>query len=280
MSLAAVVGLLVKLCIFSTVFALGLNATWKDVAYLLHKPGLFFRSLFALFALTPLIAVLLVRVFPTPLPVEMAVLLMAVSAGAPVLPKKLLKLGGNPSYIYSLAVSMALLAIVTVPVSLAILSAAVSTDIRVPPGQVAAAISKAFLAPLLAGMVVRHFAPALAGRAGEPLLKLTGIILLILVLLIVATNFAAIVGIGLPSLGLIVLMTCAALAAGHVLGGPDPGNRTTLAIACATRFPGLALLVASLNFPNAKPLPIVVAYVLISSLTVIPYMRWRKNTAA
>jgi len=280
MSLAAVVGLLVKLCIFSTVFALGLNATWKDVAYLLHKPGLFFRSLFALFALTPLIAVLLVRALPAPLPVEMAMLLMAVSAGAPALPKNLLKLGGNPSYIYSLAVSMALLAIVTVPVSLAILSAAVSTDIRVPPGQVAAAISKAFLAPLLAGMVARHFAPALADRVGDSLLKLAGIILLILVLLIVATNFAAIIGIGLPALALIVLMTCAALAAGHVLGGPDPGNRTTLAIACATRFPGLALLVASLNFPNAKPLPIVVAYVLISSLTVIPYMRWRKNTAA
>jgi len=36
------------------------------------------------------------------------------------------------------------------------------------------------------------------------------------------------------------------------------------------------LLIASLNFPNAKPQPIVAAYLLTSMLTVIPYMRWRK----
>jgi hypothetical protein len=37
------------------------------------------------------------------------------------------------------------------------------------------------------------------------------------------------------------------------------------------------LLIASLNFPNAKPLPIVAAYLLASNLAVIPYMRWRKT---
>ena len=78
------------------------------------------------------------------------------------------------------------------------------------------------------------------------------------------------VGIGLPAVALIVAVTVAALGVGHALGGPDPDNRTTLAVACATRFPALALLIASLNFPNAKPLPIVVSYLLISALTVIP----------
>jgi len=135
------------------------------------------------------------------------------------------------------------------------------------------------LASLIAGMVVHHFAPTLAERMAEPIVTIAGTILLALVLLIVATNFAAIIAVGVPGLAIIVLMTCASLAVGHLLGGPDPNDRITLALACATRFPGLGLLIALLNFPNTKPLPIVVAYLLISSVAVIPYMRWRKSEA-
>jgi len=132
-----IVGLLVHLCILSTVFAIGLNATRADVVYLLHKPRLFVRSLLAMYVITPAIAMILVRVFDAPLRVEIAVLLMAISAGEPALPKKLLKLGANPAYVYSLAVTTSLLAIVTVPVSLALLSAFFEKDVSVPIGQVA-----------------------------------------------------------------------------------------------------------------------------------------------
>jgi BASS family bile acid:Na+ symporter len=273
----AIVGLLVWLCILSTVFAIGLNATLEDVAYLLHRPRLFVRSLLAMYALTPAMAVILVRVFDAPRPIEIAVLLMAISAGAPALPKKLLKLGANPPYVYSLAVIMSLLAIVTVPVSLAVLGAFFGRDVSVPTGQVALKIGTMLLAPLFAGMAVRHSWPTLADRIDEPVMSTAGVVLLALVLLIVVTSATAMVGIGLPAVALIVAVTVAALGVGHALGGPDPDNRTTLAVACATRFPALALLIASLNFPNAKPLPIVVSYLLISALTVIPYMRWRKG---
>ena len=118
---------------------------------------------------------------------------------APALPKKLFKLGANPPYVYSLAVIMALLAIVTVPLSLAALSAFFDREASVPLGQVATVITTGFLAPLVAGMVVRYFRPTLAERIGEPLITAAGIVLLVLILLIVATNFSVIVGIGLPA---------------------------------------------------------------------------------
>ena len=102
MSSAQIVGLLVKACAFSTVFALGLNTNWKDVTYLLYKPGLLSRSLVAMYVLTPLIAVLLVLVVHAPLTIKYAVLLMAISAGAPAMPKNLLKIGANPQYVRSL----------------------------------------------------------------------------------------------------------------------------------------------------------------------------------
>jgi BASS family bile acid:Na+ symporter len=272
-----IVGLLVQLCILSTVFAIGLNATHEHVAYLLRKPQLLVRSLFAMYVVTPAVAVLLVHVFDAPLPVKIAVLLMAISAGAPALPKKLLKLGANPPYVYSLAVIMSLMAIVTVPASLAVLGAFFDRDVSVPMGQVALKIGTMFLAPLAAGMVVRAAWPTLAARIGKPIMSTAGVALLVLIALIVATNVSAIVGIGLPAVVLVAAMTVAALTIGHLLGGPDPDDRTTLAVACATRFPALALLIASFNFPNAKPLPLVVSYMLISALTVMPYMRWRNS---
>jgi BASS family bile acid:Na+ symporter len=170
-----------------------------------------------------------------------------------------------------------LLAIVTVPVSLAVLGAFFGRDVSVPMGSIALKIGTMFLAPLVAGMVVRQAWPTLADRIGPPVMSTAGVVLLVLLLLIVATNVPAIVGMGLPAVVLIVAMTSAALAVGHVLGGPDPDDRTTLAIACATRFPALGLLIASLNFPNAKPLPIVVSYMLISALSVMSYIRWRKS---
>ena len=160
MSLTEIIGLLLRACILSTVFALGLKATHEDVAYLVHKPQLLARSLLAMYVLTPLVAVLLVIVFNAPLPVEIAVLLMAISAGAPVLPKKLFKLGANPPYVYSLAVIAALLAIVTVPLSLAALRAIFGRAGSVPVGQVASVLTTGVSgaahrrhggAPLLAG---------------------------------------------------------------------------------------------------------------------------------
>jgi len=280
MSVVQIVGLLIKICAFSTVVALGLNTYWRDVTYLLSKPGLLLRSLLAMFVLTPLIAVILVIVPAVPLSIRVAVLLMAISAAAPALPKKLLKLGSDPRYVRSLSVITTLLAIVTVPLSLVVLGTFFGRDMSVDSAQLIVKITMAFLAPLLAGMIIRSIAPTMAERASRPLMAVAGAILLVLAVLVLATSFKAVIGIGLPGLAIIALMTGGSLGVGHLLGGPDPNDRTSLAVACATRFPGLGLLIASQNFPNAKPLPVVVAYLLISTLTVLPYWQWRKGQQA
>lgn len=276
MSIADVVGLLLRASALATVFALGLRASAGEVAFLLRRPRLLARSLLAMYVVTPLVAVALVLVFEAPLAVEVAVLLMTIAAGAPALPKKLLKLGASEAYVYSLAVITALLAIATVPLSLAVLSAFFDRDVSVPASRVASVIVMGFLAPLGVGMVVGRVSPRLAARIGEPLVTTAGIILTTLLLLNVVSHFGEIAGVGPTAFLLIVTMTLTALAIGHLLGGPDPNDRTCLALASATRFPAIGVLVASLNFPNVRPLPLVSAYALASTLAVIPYVRWRR----
>ena len=71
------------------------------------------------------------------------------------------------------------------------------------------------------------------------------------------------------------------LAVGHFLGGPGEDDRTVLAIATASRHPGMAIAVATASFPEQKLVtPAVIMYLIVCGLVSLPYVRWRKRCAA
>ncbi len=74
----------------------------------------------------------------------------------------------------------------------------------------------------------------------------------------------------------IALTTAAALAVGHLLGGPAPATRTAVAITSAARNPGLALLVATVNAAPPAVTVTVLAYLVISVFAIVPYVAWRR----
>ena len=70
-----------------------------------------------------------------------------------------------------------------------------------------------------------------------------------------------------------------ALAIGHALGGPAPDDRTALAMACASRHLGIAVLVAA-SLPGPRTTVVIVAYVLASAAVTLPYLKWRRKASA
>jgi bile acid:Na+ symporter, BASS family len=79
----------------------------------------------------------------------------------------------------------------------------------------------------------------------------------------------------------IVVIVLIGLAAGHLLGGPNPHHRTVLALSTATRHPGVAIAIAHTNFPEQKlALAAILLYLLISGVVTIPYLKSRKSTDA
>ena len=67
-------------------------------------------------------------------------------------------------------------------------------------------------------------------------------------------------------------------AIGHVLGGPIPQNQTALAIATASRHPGIALILATANFPAETLVgPALLLYLLVNAVVAIPYLLWTKR---
>ena len=75
--------------------------------------------------------------------------------------------------------------------------------------------------------------------------------------------------------------TLVGIAVGHWLGGPSEQHRSVLALATGSRHPGIALALASINFPDQKDVIAVVLYhLLIGALVALPYVIWRKRVHA
>jgi BASS family bile acid:Na+ symporter len=273
MGLTAYLLLALKASIALLIFAVGLGSRLKDFTYLTQRPGVMLRSLLAMYVLVPLLALAAVKLLHLPPGVELALLVLAISAGAPLLPRKLMRLG-NEEYVFSLVVISSLLAIVTVPAWLAVLEPQFPRLDTVDPAKVAVVLGKSFLLPLLLGMAARWLLRDASDRISDVLLKVVGIVFSASALTLLATHWqliAAIFGLPLLALG---GFTFAALGVGHLMGGPDPNDRTALAVTCATRHVGVAMVIAAAT-PGPRTVVLIVAYMLASALVIIPYMKWR-----
>lgn len=283
MTAAKVVILLLEASIFLTVFTLGLRATFQDAAWLVQRPRLLLRSLVAMSVIMPLFAAFLAAVFHLHPAVKAALVLLAVSPVPPVLPRQQLKVGGSSAYVMGLLVTTSLLAIVQVPLTIKLLAAIFKVDVGIQPASVARVVITTVLLPLTLGIVVHAQAPRFAERSAPGLAKAAFATLVLAVApILVMTGRSVIVLIGNGTLVSIAAFILGGVAAGHLLGGPDPANRTTLALATASRHPGLAMAIASANFPGQfrSIAAAILLYLLVKAIVLIPYNAWSKRRLA
>jgi BASS family bile acid:Na+ symporter len=279
MTAAEFFNLLLQGGLFMSVLGFSSAVTIEEVAYLWRRPGLLARALSAIYLVMPLVTLILV-LLPLPRPTVVALVLLAIAPGLPVAPKSMLKLGGDPRYVHSLMLSMALISILTVPVSLAILSAAFPEDAAIRPMQVLAALAPSFLAPLAIGISLRRWAPVAADRIAGPAGMVGQVMLLAWFGILLVLNFRAVLDLGAWSLGALALWTFVGLVVGHLMAGPDPINRPSLAMANALRHVGVPAVIATTSFENANPLPLILAYNLAYTFVPMLYSNWWKKRAA
>jgi bile acid:Na+ symporter, BASS family len=282
MSAATLILLAVQLSLVLMVFSIGLGASVGDVTYLFRQPKLLIRSLLSLNVVMPLFAVALAKSFDfTPL-VKAALVLLAISPLPPIFPKKSQKAGGRFSYAIGLLVAATVVSIFFIPLAMKLLGRAFDLSLEMSPGRVVTLVLWTLLLPLAAGVAVHRLSPAFAERAGPTIGKVGGILLLLgLVPILVKVWPAMMTLIGNGTLFAMVVFALVGLAAGHLLGGPDPEDRVVLALSTATRHPGIAIAIAQVNFPGEKlAAGAVLLYLLVSAVVAIPYMKWTKRPRA
>ena len=262
-------------------FSLGLASTVDDATYLFKRPRLLLRAVTAIDLVVPVTAVVLVILMPLPQVVKIGIVLMAISPLPPLVPAKQLKLGVKTPYVCGLYVAVLLLAIVIVPLTMVILTALFSSYVVFPPpAMVARQIFLSVLLPLALGMAVRRFRPAFAERAAGVVAKLaTGLLVLACVpfLIVVWPAVSALIGDGTALT--MALVIGVGLLAGHLLGGPEREDRTALAMASAMRHPGLALLIAKVDFHAEHVGPVVLLFLIVGMIVAFPYQVWTRRRA-
>jgi BASS family bile acid:Na+ symporter len=282
MDLATLIPLGLKISVAMMVFGLGLSATFDDAFYLFRRPSEFVRSLLAMAIIMPLVATVLAAAFDLHPAVKIALIALAVSPVPPLLPKKQRKAGGRASYAVGLLVAAALLSIVFVPVAVELLGRGFGTATHhISFLAVARLAMMAVLGPLLAGILFRSVAPAIAQRIVRPMSLIATVLLFLCAIAVLFSAWQPIVSLigngTLVALGAFIVI---GLMTGHLLGGPDPEDRSVLALATAARHPGVAMAVATANFPEQKLSgAAILLYLVLSAILSIPYVMWRKRNA-
>ena len=266
--------------VFAVMFDLGLAIVPGEFRWVLHRPGLLLKSLFSVLVAVPALAWMLASALDVPHAAEVGIVLMGISPGAPVALRRSLRAGGHRSFAPALQIMLAMLAVVSMPLSLAAFDEYYGGHATAAPQQLAKQVFFAQLLPLSLGLLARHLFPISAAWLEPRLKRLAGVLLIVLLVLVLADIWQVVLGAGVRVALAIVLVTALALAVGHLLGGPEPATRTATAICSAARNPGLALLVATLNAASAAIEAAVLAYFVFSALTVIPYVMWRRRVAA
>lgn len=276
-----IVSIAFQVSIAVTVFAYGLAATREDLLHVLRRPRLLVLSLLAMFVITPVAALAIELYFDFPHAARVAIVALALSPVPQLLPRTEITSGGRASYAYGLAFALALISPILIPALVFFLGDVMGRPLNLPPGTVVGVLLPTVLLPLAAGVVVRRLSSRLADRLREPLLRLSNVVLsLALVVLLILVLPAAFQVATLATLGAMAVFIAVGLAVGHLMAGPDPNDSVVLAIACANRNPGIAIAVATANFPTENFGGTVVLYAVLVSIVTKPYIRWQQRRLA
>lgn len=264
--------------VFTVMFTIGVGVVLREVGWVFAQPGLVTRALFSVLIAMPVATLAVVRMFDLPRLAEIGIVLMSISPGAPVALRRSLGVGGHRAFAPALQILVAILAVVSMPISIAALDELYAGDASISPAHLARQVLTAQLLPLGLGIAIRSRLPALADWLQPRIARAGSVLLLALVVLALIDVWQVVVEAGPRTAVAIALVTALALAIGHLLGGPDPRTRTAVAISSAARNPGLALLVAALNNAAPEVERTVLAYLVVSAITVVPYVAWRRRS--
>ena len=282
MTLADFISLALTVSLFVLVFVLGMKAKMAEVTFLFRHPGLLVRSILAMNVNLLVVVVLASQLFDLAPAIKIALVTLAVSPVPPLLPGKQISAGGTPHYALGLLVAASIASIVLVPLSIETIEYAFPFELRIAPSKVLSVVALSIFAPLALGMIVHRLAPNLAERVAKPLSSAATAIVLVAIIPVLIKGWPDLSNLfGNGAVLCLVLFSATGVLIGHLLGAPDPDDRMVLALACGARHPGIALAIASINFPDVPGVSALILYhLVIGGVVSALYLRWIKPPTA
>lgn len=270
---------LVRLTLFSLMFSLGLNFSLPQFLVFWRKPGLVLRSLMSALVVFPLLVIVVLLIADLPESAIIGLVVLAAAPGAPLTTRRITMAGGKLRFGIDLQITLAAAAIVTAPLVLTLFDRVLADlQLAISPRQVALNVALAQGLPMALAMLLGWFSPRLATTVSRYVDKVANILFIVLALVLIVTGLDLVMEAGWRTNLAISLLVVMALAAGHLLGGPNAQTRTALAIATIARNMGLALFITVLSGSEKRELAVLVAYMMIGFVLATPYNLWRRRS--
>ncbi len=268
--LSKVVSLAMLAFVVSSMLAVGVSLTVRQIMAPLRNGKLVSVALLANFVLMPLGALLIARLLRLDEPLGIALLLLGTAAGAPFLPKLAGLAKSDLAFAVGLMVLLMVLTVGYMPLVLPLLLEGVSVD----PTKIALSLVLLMLLPLGAGLLVKARFGHVADRIRTPLNRISSLSLVLLIVLLLVTNIRNVFSL-LGTRGILasILFILVGVAIGWLLGGPAFGTKGVLALGTAQRNIAAALVVGGKNFDDPYVLVMVVVVAVVGLLILMPLAR-------
>jgi uncharacterized membrane protein YidH (DUF202 family) len=276
-----VITTLAALIVFILMLSLGAQTSPSSLATLWQQPSLLGRSLLSTLVLFPVgaavIGYLVLSGGEGVGRVALGLGVLAAAPGAPLLSRRAAMAGGNPDVAISLQVTLALLATVTTPLTLWVLTSLFAPiDASADYLTIVKQVLLAQFLPLGLGLAIRQFSGEQAANVGQLLSTIASTLFAVLMVFALGISIVVLPTVAWRGLVAIPLIVIFGLACGHFLGGPEIAVRSAVATGTIARNAGLALFLLAAN-GGGNAIPTVIAYVVIGALTALPYNVWAKR---
>jgi len=247
----------------------GLKVNIEDVVSAFKRKREIILGLIANFIIIPAAAFILVKLFAAPPMVAVGFLLMAVCPGAPFALPGTTAARGDVPFAVGLMVSNVTLSVVLSPLLLGLLLSYVSVGqgLKIDFVKIITTLLISQLLPLGLTLWFHRAKPELSSKLVRPFDLIQNLLVLAVVVVGIAAQYQELAKFHLPFFVGFYLLFAIGWLSGWILGGRDKGVRKAMAFSTPQRNSGIALVIASANFPDTAAVPVAVIFAVLLALT-------------
>jgi BASS family bile acid:Na+ symporter len=254
--------------IITSMLAMGLSLTMKQIIDPLRNVRVVILALLANFILVPALAFLITVLIPLDDGLATGLIIVGAAAGAPFLPKLVQVAKGDAAFSVGLMTLLMVITVVYLPIMLPILLPGAS----VSPWDIAQSLILTMLLPLGIGLFIKARYGDTAKSLQPHMSQISSVAIALMLVAVLVLEFSTIIGtIGTGGILAALVFLIGALIIGLLLGGKDPGMRSVMGLGTAQRNLAAAMLVAAQNFddPNVLVMVMLVAILGLILLMVV-----------
>jgi predicted Na+-dependent transporter len=263
--LTTIANLAIVTFVLSSMVALGLSLTMKQIVTPLANLRLVSTALAANFIVAPVAAWAVASLLSLDDSLTLGLLLLGTAAGAPFLPKLAQMAKGDVAYSVGLMVMLMVITVAYIPLVLVPLV----EGIEVSAWDIAKPLLLGMLLPLAIALLVRARYPDSA-KLAPPLNQISTISLALTLVLALVLGLPQLIdafGTGAFLAAIIFAVIC--IAAGYLLGGRDREQRWVTSLGTAQRNISAALLIATTSFRDQPEVLIMVMVAAVIALAIL-----------